>query len=303
MYIVQKFLALHLLNHPNSAEDMKITPKILMNLLNDTSLLNEFKSNLLPAYQKLVVLLIMNFPNFGEIANEIRPYLTKGSSDSDIITIFLESKDFEFLKLETIILQILQNTEDDINITLINQWISHFNKAKTTDEAQNYLQILTCNVKFDLIKLPENFYDLSINLNNVKCELCKNYPEVGNRCICLLCGFFLCSTSCKKSQLINSTGNLNHHSLMYHVGTSIFLNIETGKIYLVNSPKNIEFTSIYNDKLGQSLQLITNSNWKDFYLDHTSLEKLKKILIHGKISHQIYYKILDKNKKIHDGLL
>jgi len=125
---------------------------------------------------------------------------------------------------------------------VVKSWIDSLNKENNSDNLSFSPSLFVANqeVTFEFEDLPQDFYELSTTYIEKNCELCNDHPQAGSRCICLLCKMLLCSTKCTKKNK-HGAGNLNRHSIECHGGACAFLNVEQGSVYLINSPKNIEY--------------------------------------------------------------
>jgi len=67
--------------------------------------------------------------------------------------------------------------------------------------------------------------------------------------ICLICGETMCVAYCHNEE----AGNLNRHARKYHMGMSLFIDIQQLSLRLINSPFNLTNTNVnvFIDKLGQ----------------------------------------------------
>jgi hypothetical protein len=158
-------------------------------------------------------------------------------------------------------------------------------------------------IDFQFIDLPSNFYLVSTQYILTPCTLCSSESGYGNKCICLLCGVVMCSITCNKSGFVHkNNGNLNNHSLKLHGGTSAFLEFEKGHIYLISSPKNIQYLPLYVDKLGYAFEE-KRKDWKEYELDKLLLAQLRDKFIHEKIPQEISYRILNHGKKFYESML
>lgn len=97
----------------------------------------------------------------------------------------------------------------------------------------------------------------------------------------------LCSSRCQK-KADKVQGNLNNHSTELHGGVCAFLNVESGSVYLINSPKNIEYQPLYCDKYGYPVDQ-KKKDWSEYKLDKALLNDLKEKFIYGKIPQDIFY--------------
>ena len=181
----------------------------------------------------------------------------------------------------------------------IRIWFDSLQKECKPRGLSPYLLMVDHEVVFSFINLPDNYLDLSTTYIEKKCQMCNNYTQKGKRCVCLICGVVLCSTSCTTK--ITRPGNLNQHSGRYHAGGCVFLNIDTGETYLIKTPKNVEYHLLYVDKYGYMVG--RNKNWKDFKIDKSRLELLKEIVMHEKLAQEVCNSINKSNQKLSDCAL
>ena len=91
--------------------------------------------------------------------------------------------------------------------------------------------------------------------------------------------------------------------LIYHVGCSAFISLENSCIFLINSPKNIDYGALYVDKFGQRFSKDTSMDWNKFILDRKMLYKLKEIIQNNLVPQEVCSYIVKSEKKINDAIL
>ena len=139
-----------------------------------------------------------------------------------------------------------------------------------------------------LVPLPSKFSEFRQKYYRVKCYKCEQFPLTGRGSLCLICGKISCRFVCAKdSKKIQSCGNLNKHAKDVHCGVGLCLDTETATAFMINSPKNVVFKSIYEDQYGQKVEPLTNFNWDEYLLNQTSIEELRKELVANTIAQKI----------------
>ena len=302
LYLVHKIVQVYL-KKKLLREGLKgVTFEDFMNDLSlgtNSPIKEELINGLLPTMRKIVVFVLLN----RDINKEVISALAKGSylSDEEELNSYLRIEGLGTTASELLSHSLFEYS--GIPQESVEIWLnSVHNEFKLGIESLNpYLLMVDQEVIFSFVELPENYYDLSTTYIEKKCEICNDHPQAGNRCICLMCGIVLCSIKCTKSDTRPKVGNLNKHSDRYHAGECVFLNVETGRIYLVKTPKNVDHSHLYTDRFGYGLE--QKKNWKDFKIDKGYLDTLKEKLLYEKVAQEISYNIINNNKKLYDSLL
>jgi len=268
-----------------------------------SQLKEEIVNGMLSCTRKVVVFLLLN----GEISKENTQILSNGDylNDESELNAYLRIEGLDTSVNDFLSAKIFEIT--GISQESVKRWfegISQDNNKLSIDRLSPSVLLADQDIGFSFINLPENYYDLSTTYIEKKCQICRNRSEAGNQCICLLCGMILCSWTCKKKikSLVHSIGNLNNHATLCHAGECAFLNVETGKIYLMKTPKNIEYDALYVDRLGYALE-DKGKDWKKYKVDKALLDNLREKFIYGKVAQEVSYNIMNKGKKIYDSLL
>ncbi|KRX08493.1 hypothetical protein PPERSA_12974 [Pseudocohnilembus persalinus] len=170
------------------------------------------------------------------------------------------------------------------------QFLEYKQEQEIKKMHKKYLPLLLSveNVDFQLFDIENKFGDLTQIYMNEKCSVCKDFPKYQELCLCLICGSCQCSITCENQFNAKNLGILNKHSIEAHCGSSVFLSLKTGKIYLVKHPMNFLDEYLYYDQYGQSFKK-NSKDWNDFYLDTEIFNNLKKMVVKNAISQNICY--------------
>jgi len=126
-----------------------------------------------------------------------------------------------------------------------------------TFSKKNNYQVAVIKKSPRTIKLPETYAEFNSKYFPKKCGLCDQYSQHLCTVVCLICGDVMCTAYCEKG----NPGNLNRHARKYHMGMSLFIDIQQLHFTLINSPHNVTSSQIspYIDKLGQSVLSVMDS--------------------------------------------
>lgn len=302
LYLVHKILQIYLKKKLQREGLQGVTFTDFMNDLSsgaNSQIKEELINGLLPSLRKILVFILLN----SDIDKETISALSKGGylSDEEEMNSYLKIQGLETTASELLSQGLFEYS--GIPQESVEIWLNSIqNEFKLGIASLSpYLLMVDQEVTFSFVSLPENYFDLSTTYIEKKCELCNDHTKAGNCCVCLMCGMVLCSINCVKGDARPKTGNLNKHSNKYHAGECVFLNVETGRLYLIKSPKNIDHSNLYADRFGYGLE--SKKNWRDFKVDHAHLNTLKDKLLCEKIAQEISYNILNNNKKLYDALL
>lgn len=188
------------------------------------------------------------------------------------------------------------------NSTSFNNFIKNYNKL---EEKQQFLQIfeslkLATPLYFKFYELNETFAELMSFFSQKKCDLCDNFPKIGELCLCLICGSVICNRACKTSSK-QEKGNLNQHASEFHCGNSIFLNMQNSDVFFVASPKNLaEKSVLYIDKYGQNVKL--KSDWTRYTLCQEKYDSFKEIVLKNELAQEIWYRSVKDNTFFRDNV-
>jgi len=299
-YMIVKLIQDYIIYCNAIAPDKAMTVEKFKTDTLDLVFVSQLKSLLLPSYKKILAFLMLNLERFEHKGEVYKHSLHKDTPEEEALALIIQNEQLDFIKFETLLAKILESKSTTTDSALLEQWLQTLSQNNPENPILKVI-ISAINPTFEFKKLPETFFDLCNTFSTMNCEICKDMPEYGSRCYCLICGMVLCNTSCKKLHF-EMVGNLNKHCMLYHCGLSVFLNTESGKLYFVNTPKNVEYHSMYTNKFGQSIQN-KQDDWKEYSLDEGLYEKVKSLLISDKIPQDIHYQILNKNKKFQDSVL
>jgi len=146
-------------------------------------------------------------------------------------------------------------------------------------------------LEYPLIKLEDNFSLFRMQLFKKKCEYCQKDPTPGSLGLCLICGAVICKGICLKRDKGEKLGNFNYHALEYHCGIGVFGDIETGKSYIIDTPRNVNFINLYEDKYGQSVHS-EEKFWEKYKLNREGIKQINKLLCENGIPQEICYLIM-----------
>ena len=96
---------------------------------------------------------------------------------------------------------------------------------------------------------------------------------------------------------------MNSHALKDHLGITVFIDIASTQIILINYPKNIVINkTLYTDKFGQDLES-DKTNWGDYKRNKENFEYLKGLINEYNIPQEICYQIENLGKKVRDSIM
>lgn len=304
LMILQAMLQIYWVSQIKSAAYKTIEINInhfLKELKENQVLKAELAKNLLPLLRRLVVMGILLDPQAD--ASEAKKFEREEFyEDIEELDFYLKTSSlFKTTSSQIMSEEILEKCL--VSKDMLERHFQRLLKAIKAEVPQIPLGLILSNreIGFHLIDLPDNFYDLSTFYIDRKCELCMDHSEIGSKCVCLICEQVLCSYTCKKGQKVD-LGNLNTHAVKYHVGCSAFLSVESGCIFLVNSPKNIDYGPLYIDKFGQKFNE-KRSNWRNFNIDQVMFNKIKEVIQKSTVPQEVSYRVIKMEKKFIDGIL
>lgn len=272
----------------------------MLELEKDSMVKLEIINSLLPTVRKIFCFTLVNFDaNPDIVAKAINQDFLSDIEEFDFYSknslleldseCFLSKKIFELIAIKN---------------ETIESW---FNELELISSTKNVIGdtilVSDLEISFQFPDLPPNFLELTNSFMERKCSLCKKHPEVGGRCICLICRDVICSSTCKKDDksMLYKGGNLNNHSKKVHGGVSCFLNTEEGDILLINAPKNLRYAGLYVDKFGYEIDK-KKKDWKEFCIDKNLLSTLREKLLSERLPQEIMYGIMNKGSKIMDNI-
>ena len=178
-------------------------------------------------------------------------------------------------------------------ISLITSFLSQ-NKA-FFENLLIELQMLDLKIEFEdsnlsglvLVPLPKKYQEFNSNVSKGKCCSCNSISRRGIA-LCLICGELYCIGPCDSKQAApDQVGSMNTHSRNAHFGASVFIDRTYTIVMLVYFPRNIVRGYLYLGKLGQEIDPM-KSNWEEFTISEHALDKIKKMVILGRIPQEIY---------------
>ena len=147
-----------------------------------------------------------------------------------------------------------------------------------------------------VLTLPEDYQGFRALFQKQKCHLCYEFPLTGRGTVCLICGKFMCVSACKDRKRRQMAGNLNEHAREYHCGVAAFIDTELSFVFLLNSPKNVVFRHLYENKYGQSIdRLDQRVEWRDYKLNEQAMNELKNLIVENQIPQKIC-RLIDENE-------
>jgi len=147
-----------------------------------------------------------------------------------------------------------------------------------------------------VVELPKNYIDfISVYLKK-KCSKCNEHSKQTSPQICMICGDVICLAICSKTQA--QKGNLNDHAKQYHLGVSVFVDVQRFTKAVVGSTKNSMFAGkdVYTDKLGHAIQtllhdprsLLYSIDFDKFVLNEEFAKEMKEIIDQSGMTKEIY---------------
>ena len=147
-----------------------------------------------------------------------------------------------------------------------------------------------------IIPLPESYQEFKGLFLKEKCHLCHEF--IGRGVICLICGKFMCLANCQTENVSQLSGNLNLHARQSHCGITAFVDSEHSIVFLINSPKNVVYKHIYENKYGQRIDRLSQKvDWKAYKLNVQVIEEIKDLLINNQIPQKIC-RLLEENQNV-----
>ena len=188
----------------------------------------------------------------------------------------------------------------EVMINAINEYIRNFHLSKQSDLTVTFDDLDENSLP--IINFPKDYQEFRSKYQRQKCQLCNEFSLTGRGSVCLICGKVLCRFMCKDSnRMFSEAGNLNEHSKKEHCGVSAFVDTELSLVFFVNTPKNVVFKHLYEDKYGQRIDPHTNTNWADYKLNRQVISEIKKLFVQNAIPQKICRIIDESEKKIKDG--
>ncbi|CDW91208.1 zinc finger family protein [Stylonychia lemnae] len=139
----------------------------------------------------------------------------------------------------------------EANYNLFFEYINSKQQSKISLIPQIQL-LMTKEYQFNFIYLPEEFQQMILKFYKQMCRWCKTTPK--QSVICLLCGELLCFVQDCCMDIDNKKddeGELTFHARQCEGGQGIFLDNQTGVIFLIEKKRNSEKSSIYLNKFGE----------------------------------------------------
>lgn len=240
-----------------------------------------------------IILLIFNFED-DELRELNSKTFTKDEEEIENLYDLIKNKN----NLSTLIENNSANFEQ-----FVQQIFEKYDKLE--EEKQQFLFIfeslkLDRPLYFRFYELNETFGELMSFFSQKKCDLCGNFPKIGELCLCLICGIVICNRACKNNAH-QEKGNLNNHACEFHCGNSIFINMQNSDVFFVASPKNLAEKSIlYIDKYGQNIKL--KSDWGRYKLCQEKYDSLKEIVLKNEVMQEIWYRSVKENSFFRDNV-
>jgi len=161
-----------------------------------------------------------------------------------------------------------------------------------------------------MLKLPANYEEFNTRYFLKKCKLCDTYCKHLHRSICLICGQVFCEIDCKMTK--RKYGNLNQHSMEYHMGLGLYLEMHNLWKSVVSTPVNMRFTekNPYVDKLGQAVQRVLDTHrdvarldFKGFSLNREFVEDCEDVIYNHRMRNDVFRIVSLRKVKEFDGIL
>jgi len=304
-YLCHRLVQIYVKKRISKGELDQVSIQDFSNILNldaNSMIKEELCNGLLPSMRKLIAFVLVNLPFEKEQVEKIEK--EDFMSDQEELDCYLSMSPFNTNSKELLSEKLFEYS--GIPKESVEIWLNHIGKENTSDgtDLNSSIFISDQEITFNFVSVPENYFELSTTYIERNCQICKDHPQFGNKCLCLLCQMVLCSSACKTNKRCydNNQGNLNVHSTKYHGGVGCFLNTETGKLYLINTPKNIEYAPLYVDKFGYSLEE-KRRDWKEYTVDKSLLSNLREKFLLDKVPQELTYQIMNKGKKLYDNVL
>eukprot|EP00347_Sterkiella_histriomuscorum_P017347 403349733 len=203
-----------------------------------------------------------NYVHLGKIVNQIHQTLSNVCYDE-------KAYDLSNLnnELDDLISSLMSNSDNEITQIIIiltdladqsffNNFLSPYIKTQYDPDGQLKhelsipisLLMLTNNLKFQLIDLPEDYQQFIVKYYKSKCETCNT--QISNKdCLCLLCGKVFCmmEACCK----LDGKGELSYHSERHEGGVGIFMRIQSGEMILIHEGRSRIKPSLYTNQYGE----------------------------------------------------
>jgi len=118
-----------------------------------------------------------------------------------------------------------------------------------------------------MVKLPETYAEFNTTYIKKKCSRCNQFSKNLSTSLCLICGKVICQSCCHTSDSDRDFGNLNKHAKKYHLGQSLFVEIQRLTKTIISSPVNSVYPgeSIYVDEFGQAVQFMLRNDKESIY--------------------------------------
>jgi len=185
-------------------------------------------------------------------------------------------------------LEELLNKPADI-VSFISEILEYDTSTLTIPEPK------TVKMRPKMIELPKNYLDFTSVYLKKKCSNCNEYSKHMFTVICLICGDVMCLAYCPTHQ---KRGNLNSHAKQYHLGVSLFLQIQKSSKSVVGYLKNSIYSGkdVYVDKLGHSIHSLMNDprcrlyslQFEKFELNEDFVKEAQEIIEQNNMAKEIY---------------
>jgi len=161
-----------------------------------------------------------------------------------------------------------------------------------------------------MLKLPATYAEFNNKYMRMKCSKCHTFGENMLRCLCLICGEFICGLFCDSSKMV--FGNLNKHCKEYHMGNGLFIDVHTQAYEVVSSGTNVVAMKhqVYIDQLGQPVTKflkdnneVKNLDFKQFTLNPEALDLFKGIINSHNFRQEIFEVTYNNNSAFNDNTL
>lgn len=161
-----------------------------------------------------------------------------------------------------------------------------------------------------MIQLPETYAEFNKKYMAARCSLCKGYSENLTRCICLICGDFMCGLYCNSPNPV--LGNLNRHAKKCHMGIGLFIDVHSLAYQVVSAGTNALAMKheIYIDQLGQPIRKFLKDNaevktldFKQFKLNPEALNQFQEIIHAHNMRKEVFRTAYNDNQVVNDNAL
>ena len=118
-----------------------------------------------------------------------------------------------------------------------------------------------------MVRLPETYAEFNSIYIKKKCSRCNQFSKNLSTSLCLICGKVICQSCCHTSNSDRDFGNLNKHAKKYHLGQSLFIEIQRLTKTIISSPVNSVYPgeNIYVDEFGQAVQFMLRNDKESIY--------------------------------------